>query len=83
MIESPAPGRLVRLWPLVVGDELAAVSRPTVLRGSTMFVEVDTARHLARLAVLLPQILDQLDAARDVPPVKRVRFELVQHEAAR
>ncbi len=71
------------LWPVVVGEKLAARTRPVRLLGATLIVETvaqDWRRQLARMA---PAIIERLNAAAGKDVLKDVEFRVVARSAPR
>jgi predicted nucleic acid-binding Zn ribbon protein len=69
-------------WPALVGPQVAAVTQPrSVTPDGTLFVWVTTNAWMTELSLLEPDLLRALNAKRDRPPVRRIRWQLRQPEA--
>lgn len=60
---------VVEDWPSIVGDKIAAVSRPeAVTQDGTLFVRVTSAPWMQELQLLTPELLKRLGATK----IKRI-----------
>lgn len=60
---------VVEDWPKIVGDKIAAISRPeAVTQDGTLFVRVTSAPWMQELQLLTPELLKRLQGAK----VKRI-----------
>ncbi|MBI2403655.1 MAG: DUF721 domain-containing protein [Gemmatimonadetes bacterium] len=56
---------VVQDWPKIVGDKIAAVSRPeAVTQDGTLFVRVTSAPWMQELQLLTPELLKRLGGTR-------------------
>ncbi|MBI2074109.1 MAG: DUF721 domain-containing protein [Gemmatimonadetes bacterium] len=56
---------VVEDWPKIVGDKIAAVSRPeAVTQDGTLFVRVTSAPWMQELQLLTPELLKRLGGTR-------------------
>jgi predicted nucleic acid-binding Zn ribbon protein len=68
---------LFALWPVVVGEKVAARTRPVRLFGATLIVETVAQDWRRQLARMIPEIIERLNAAAAKPVVKGVEFRVV------
>lgn len=60
---------VVEDWPTIVGDKIAAVSKPeAVTQDGTLFVRVTSAPWMQELQLLTPELLKRLGATK----IKRI-----------
>ena len=60
---------VVEDWPKIVGDKIAAISRPeAVTQDGTLFVRVTSAPWMQELQLLTPELLKRLRATK----IKRI-----------
>ena len=69
---GPALVTLLRDWAAVVGDQLAAHSRPLTLRGGTLTIAADEGAWATQLRWLEADLLRSLEAALGPAVVTRV-----------
>jgi len=67
---------LARLWADVVGDRIAAVSRPGRVRDGVLLVEVDTSSWMQELSFRKRQIMDLVRKRFSRLDVKDIHFRL-------
>jgi predicted nucleic acid-binding Zn ribbon protein len=73
--ELAAQESLVR-WGAVVGDRIAAVTRPRGVSAGVLFVEVRSSAWLSELNLMRHHILRRLNAGRGEGRVERLVFTL-------
>jgi predicted nucleic acid-binding Zn ribbon protein len=73
--ELAAQESLVR-WAAVVGDRIAAVTRPSGVSSGVLFVEVRSSAWLSELNMMRHEILRRLNAGRGDGRVERLVFTL-------
>lgn len=71
---SLATVAIQRVWPEVVGEEVARRTRPDRLRNGRLQVIVGDTVWLHQLAMLKPQILARLEAHLRAPVVREIFF---------
>ncbi|HLB36815.1 MAG TPA: DUF721 domain-containing protein [Gemmatimonadales bacterium] len=60
---------VVEQWPTIVGDKIAAISRPeAVTQDGTLFVRVMSAPWMQELQLLTPELLKRLGSTK----IKRI-----------
>ena len=65
-------GMAVTIWPEVVGDKLAQVSRATACRGGRLYVEVENSVWMQELAFLQRELLVRLNRRIGKRTVRRL-----------
>ena len=65
---------VVAEWDDLVGPRIAAVARPTGLRGDTLFVGVESAAWRNELSLMRPRLLAKLNAGRSEGRIERIVF---------
>jgi predicted nucleic acid-binding Zn ribbon protein len=66
-------------WPSLVGTQVAAVTQPrSVTPDGTLFVWVSTHAWMSELSLLEPELLRALNSKVDRPPIRRIRWQLMQ-----
>lgn len=63
-------------WPGVVGERIAAVTRPRGIARGTMFVEVRSSAWISELNLMRRDILARLNAGRDAGRIDKLVFIL-------
>ena len=76
---GPALVKLLADWPGVVGEQLAAHSRPLSLRAGTLTIAADEAAWGAQLRWLEADLLRHLDTALGAGAVTRVSVRVRPH----
>jgi len=72
-----AQAAVVPEWESLVGAQIAAVTEPlSVAPDGTLFVAVATHAWMTELSLLEPELLRQLNAVPDRPPIARLRMVL-------
>jgi predicted nucleic acid-binding Zn ribbon protein len=74
---------LLSLWPVVVGEKVAAQTRPVRLFGATLIVEAASQEWRRQLAWMAGQIIPRLNGAAGKPVVKDVEFRVAGQQAPR
>ena len=69
---GPALGALLQRWPVVVGEQLAAHSRPLALRDNVLTIGVDEPAWAAQLGWLEADVLRRLGEALGAGVVTRI-----------
>ncbi len=67
---------LEKLWGTVVGERIAAVSRPRGIRDGVLTVEVDTSAWMQELSFRKKQIIDLVRKKFSRLEVRDIRFRL-------
>ena len=65
---------VARAWPKVVGQALAAHSKPVSLKGSTLTVQCGASVYAQELEFQSKRILEGLDSELNGKLVERIRF---------
>jgi len=68
------------LWPDVVGERIAAVTRARGVSDATLFVEVRTSAWMMELDMMKRQILERVNERLDDVPLERIVFVLAETE---
>ena len=72
-IETPLfEHRLRRRWPEVVGEQLAAHTRPDQIRYKKLYLIVESSVWLQQLTFLKPTLVEKINAAADGPVVSDI-----------
>ncbi|MGH7208719.1 MAG: DUF721 domain-containing protein, partial [Nitrospiraceae bacterium] len=72
-IEAPLfEYRLPRRWPEIVGDQLAAHTRPELIRFKKLYLIVENSVWLQQLTFLKPTLIEKINAAADGPVVSDI-----------
>jgi predicted nucleic acid-binding Zn ribbon protein len=64
------------LWPEIVGEQLARVTRVKGVDKDALFVEVRSSAWLAELSMLKAEVLERVNARLADAPVARIVFVL-------
>jgi predicted nucleic acid-binding Zn ribbon protein len=73
--ERVAQASVVPEWASLVGERIAAVTEPLSVGGDgTLWVAVASHAWMTELSLLEPELLRALNAAKDRPPVLRIRL---------
>jgi predicted nucleic acid-binding Zn ribbon protein len=65
---------LVELWPEVVGEKLAAVTRVKGVDEDALFVEVRSSAWIMELSLMKDRILERVNARLEEAPIGRIVF---------
>jgi len=68
------------LWPEIVGEHVAAVTRARGVSEATLFVEVRTSAWLMELNMLKGDFLGQVNQRLPETPLERIVFVLAETE---
>jgi predicted nucleic acid-binding Zn ribbon protein len=68
-----------RVWPVTVGQSIAAQARPTAERGGVVTVSCAASVWAQELDLMAPQIIERLNGALDDGRVQRLRCVAVGH----
>jgi predicted nucleic acid-binding Zn ribbon protein len=71
---------LLELWPEIVGDDLARVTRAKGVEDATLFVEVRSSAWLMELNMMKRDFLDRVNARIAETPIERIVFALAETE---
>ena len=72
-IETPLfEHRLRRRWSAIVGDQLAAHTRPDLIRFKKLYLIVENSVWLQQLTFLKPTLIEKINAAADGPVVSDI-----------
>ncbi|MBO9542467.1 DUF721 domain-containing protein [bacterium] len=74
--DAVAAGRVFALWPTIVGEAIAARTRPRFLRGGVLFVEAASSAWANELTMLKPRILKALDQHLGKGLIRDVRYQV-------
>lgn len=74
--DAVAAGRVFSLWPTIVGEAIAARTRPRFLRGGVLFVEAASSAWANELTMLKPRILKALDTHLGKGLIRDVRYQV-------
>jgi predicted nucleic acid-binding Zn ribbon protein len=66
------------LWPEIVGDRVAAVTRVKGLDRDALFVEVRSSAWLMELSMLKTEVLERVNARLADAPLERIVFVLAE-----
>jgi predicted nucleic acid-binding Zn ribbon protein len=70
-----AQASVVPEWASLVGERIAAVTEPLSVGGDgTLWVAVASHAWMTELSLMEPELLRALNAAKDRPPVLRIRL---------
>jgi len=69
---------LLALWPEVVGEQLAAVTRVRGVDESTLLVEVRSSAWIMELSLMKDRFLDRVNARLEEAPIDRIVFVLAE-----
>lgn len=74
--------RLQRQWPAIVGEHVAAHTRPESIRFKKLYVITDSSVWVQQLAFLKPSLLESINTAAGSPIVTDIvlRIGEVEHE---
>ena len=64
--------RLQRQWPAIVGEHVAAHTRPESIRFKKLYVIADSSVWVQQLAFLKPSLLESINAAAGAPMVSDI-----------
>lgn len=71
--------RVLDQWPILVGREIAAVTRPlSVSEDGTLFVAVRTHSWMSELTMMEKELLDAVNHVTGQRPVQRIRWSLLR-----
>jgi hypothetical protein len=74
--EAVAKGAALLLWPEVVGEAVAQVTRAETVRGSTLVVTVTDSSWLQQLRYLEEPMVEKLNQALGQPVIEGLYFQL-------
>lgn len=74
--DAVAAGRVFSLWPTIVGEAIAARTRPRFLRGGVLFVEAASSAWANELTMLKPRILRALSTHLGPDLIRDVRYQV-------
>lgn len=69
---------ILELWPSIVGEKLAAVTKVRGLDGDALFIEVRNSAWLMELSMLKGEVLGRVNARLADAPLDRVVFVLAE-----
>jgi predicted nucleic acid-binding Zn ribbon protein len=69
---------IAQLWPEIVGEKLAAVTRVRGTDKDALLVEVRSSAWLSELSMLKEEVLERVNARVEDAPVARVVFVLAE-----
>lgn len=71
---------VLELWPEIVGEDLAKVTRATGVESRTLFVEVRSSAWLMELNMMKREFLERVNERVEDTPFERVVFALAGTE---
>ncbi len=71
---------VLELWPELVGEHVARVTRAKGVSGATLFVEVRTSAWLMELNMMKGEFLQRVNERLPETPVDRIVFVLAETE---
>ena len=69
---------VLEMWPEIVGEKLARVTRVKGVDKDALFVEVRSSAWLAELSMLKSEVLERVNARIADAPVARIVFVLAE-----
>jgi predicted nucleic acid-binding Zn ribbon protein len=69
---------ILELWPEIVGDEVAKVTKVKGLDGDVLFVEVRSSAWLTELSLRRREVLERVNARLADVPLERIVFVLAE-----
>ncbi len=69
---------ILELWPEIVGEKLAGVTKVRGVDGDALFVEVRSSAWLMELSMLKGEVLGRVNARLTDAPLDRVVFVLAE-----
>ena len=69
---------VLELWPDIVGDGIAKVSRARAVVGATLFVEVRSSAWLMELNMMKGDILERVNRRFQDVPMDRIVFKMAE-----
>ena len=66
------------LWPELVGEHIAEVTKAKGVAGSTLFVEVRTSAWLMELNIMKREFLSKVNEGLEDAPLERIVFVLAE-----
>lgn len=69
---------ILDLWPEIVGERVAEVTRVKGLDRDALFVEVRSSAWLMELTMLKNQVLEKVNARLEGEPLERIVFVLAE-----
>jgi predicted nucleic acid-binding Zn ribbon protein len=71
---------VLELWPEIVGEDLAKVTRARAVEDTTLFVEVRSSAWLMELNMMKRDFLERINERIEEAPFERVVFALAETE---
>ena len=78
VLEQVERNRALELWPEIVGEQLARVTRVKGLDENTLFVEVRSSAWLMELDMMKSDFLERVNARLGDAPIRRIVFVLAE-----
>jgi predicted nucleic acid-binding Zn ribbon protein len=69
---------ILDLWPEIVGEKVAGVTKVKGVDGDALFVEVRSSAWLMELSMLKGEVLERVNARLADAPVERIVFVLAE-----
>lgn len=69
---------ILDLWPEIVGERVAGVTKVKGLDGDALFVEVRSSAWLSELSMLRGEVLERVNARLGEAPLERIVFVLAE-----
>ncbi|SEM72902.1 Protein of unknown function [Syntrophus gentianae] len=74
--------RILALWDKAVGPQIAAQTRPSRIKGKTLFVIVSTSVWMQQLHYLKPNIIKQFNSLAQKGEIRNIYFSLGRIDAS-
>jgi len=69
---------VIELWPEIVGEQLAEVTRVKGLDDAALFVEVRSSAWLTELSMMKDAFLERVNERLEEAPIERIVFVLAE-----
>ena len=77
LTDRVAQAGVIQEWPQIVGPQIASIADPIMLQtDGTLVVAVKTHAWMSELSLLEPELMRQLNANTNRPPVTGLRWTL-------
>jgi hypothetical protein len=68
--------RVWRVWPDIVGDQIAKRAQPERLKNRILFVRVSSSTWIQQLQTMKPMLLERIQRSIPAEAIKDIRFSL-------